>query len=635
MGARLPHIAFFGVLVVFAALGGYAALGARPETLHRLEDPDDWASLCARPETSTTAATEVVKFLVDLEDDRRLWFVDTQRWDVHYAFARDRLSTFRHPVGSHASFNDREYHADDRRFEAGSIVHYVDGDLWTLELLAGDTLSGERIARLHAQLAAAVYFGPRLRFFPRSPLHEAHVADAPGLPRVDASEVLRGIPYVPLTRGVAVGTLRFVRGTSDPSSFRPDEVVVVEHLPDEIPVVAGVVSAELEAPLGHIAILCSTRGTPNMGLRGALEDPSLASLEGRLVALTVGAQTWSIRAASASEAEAAWAERRPPPSRVPPVDRSSTGLRPLATVGLEDIATVGAKAAQLGEVARLGLRTPGGFVVPFAHYLAHVERHPLREAVTALVAREELAEDVVLRSTELAALRARIEAAPVDAALLDAVLAELATDPDHRWIFRSSTNAEDLPGFTGAGLYRSVVIGPGEGRAGVERALREVWASLFLPGAYAERSWYGIQHGEVAMAVLVQPFVDGAVANGVAITANPYAERRPGYLVNVEPLGGSVTGAAGDEVPEQYLIYTFMREPEPELLSRSSRLGGAPLLRTEDLTALSQVLGILHQHFVPRWRGSANAVDVELLITDPERQIVILQARPYTVRWPE
>ena len=166
-------------------------------------------------------------------------------------------------------------------------------------------------------------------------------------------------------------------------------------------------------------------------------------------------------------------------------------------------------------------------------------------------------------------------------------------------------------------------------------ALREVWASVWLLPAYEEREWYRVPHQSVAMAILAQPFVDGAMVNGVAITVNPFYEARPGFFINAQALGGSVTGAAGDEVPEQHLIYTYMETPEYELLSRSSRSGGAVLLTELDLLHLGNVLGVLHAHFEPRWTGGANAVDVEFLIAGEDRHVVVLQARPYTVRWSE
>lgn len=617
---------------------------ARLESAHTIPDEATWHSLCARPTSASVARTEVVKFLVDLEDERRIWFVDTEHWEIHYFFARDRLGRVGHPIEAHGDFNSREYHTDGRRFEMGSVVHYLDSDLWTLELVSGDTLSGPRILALYRQIAGAIWTGDQLRFRAISPVHEEHVASVAGeLPVVSTDEVFRGITYEPLTNGTAFGTLRVVHGALDLATVRPDQIVVLDQLPDEIPVVAGVISAQLQAPLGHIAVLCATRQTPNMGLRTALSDDTITSLDGQLVALTVAPQEWTLRPATRAEAEAAWASRRPSAPLVPQVDASESRLRPLSDLRLSDAHTVGAKAAQLGEAESLdGVVTPGGFAIPFHYYLAHLEGAGITGTIAPMMSDPAFASDGHARDAALADLRARIEAAPIDAVLVREIRRRVeSTARDARWIFRSSTNAEDLPGFTGAGLYRSIVVPAHATDAQIGDAIRQVWASVWLLGAYEERDWYRVQHDRVAMGILAEPFVDGAFANGVAITANPFFQGRPAYFVNAQALGGSVTGAGGDEVPEQHLIYTYMETPEYELLSRSSRTGGAPLLGELDLLHLQDVLTVLSEHFTQehdwltrRWPGSeANACDVEFLVAGADRHVVILQVRPYTVHW--
>lgn len=94
----------------------------RLESAHRIDSPETWSRLAARPDNLVVARTEVVKFLIDLEHERRLWFTDTDRWPIHYHFARDRLGM---PAGyqAHESFNERQYRHPDRRFVMGSVVH--------------------------------------------------------------------------------------------------------------------------------------------------------------------------------------------------------------------------------------------------------------------------------------------------------------------------------------------------------------------------------------------------------------------------------------------------------------------------------------------------------------------------------
>jgi len=450
-----------------------------------------------------------------------------------------------------------------------------------------------------------------------------------------STHCLAGVRYQPLTTGKTFGFLRLVEGALDASTVRADQILVLAQLPDEIPVSAGVISRQLQAPLGHIAILCATRGTPNMAVRDAFERADLRALDGKLVELDVNMQEFSIRTATRAAAERAWKRRRPHRPQVPALAREESRLLDVSTLRLADTRFAGAKAAQLGEVTHIaGLSTPGGFVIPLSYYLQHLSATHATAELAAKLAAPAFAEDSATRARWLAGVRDAIQQRPVDAALVANVRERMRqVAPGARWILRSSTNAEDLAGFTGAGLYRSIRVKAGADETQVAAAIAEVWASVWLQGAFEERAWYRVDHAAVGMAILVQPFVDGAIANGVAITANPFTEQRPGFFINAQSIGGSVTGAAGNEVPEQHLIYTYSGEFEAELLAHSSRMGGATLLAETDLRALGDVLQKLHTHFMHTWRRRANAVDVEFLLAGGDRHVIVLQARPYRVTY--
>lgn len=624
------------VLVAMACLPPGAHAASRPVCTHSIPDEATWRSLAARPQSSATARTETVKFILDLRDGRRVWFTDTNRYPVHYFFVRDHVPHADQVTLNHEAFNRIQYREPGRRFEMGSIVHYLDSDQWTLELVSGDNLAGERIAALHESLRPLLWFGDRLRFRPTSGLHEENIAAVRDrLPVTSADEVFAGLRFQPLTAGKAFGYLRLVRGKLDPSTVRADQVLVLETLPDEIPVSAAVVSRELQAPLGHIAILCATRGTPNLALRDAFEREDFRALDGKLVELDVNMQEFTLRPATQAAAEAGWRARRPKKPQVPALDTKESRLLEVAQLRLADTRFAGAKAAQLGEVGSIGgLTTPGGFVIPLSYYRAHLAACGAAADLSARLADPAFNEDSARRAAWLQAVRDTIQKHVVDTALVRQVRERIqAGAQGSRWILRSSTNAEDLAGFTGAGLYRSVRVQAGADDAQLSAAIAEVWASVWLQGAFEERAWYRVDHDAVGMAILVQPYVDGAVANGVAITANPFTEQRPGYLVNAQTLGGSVTGAGGNEVPEQHLIYTYSGVFESELLSHSSRLAGRTLLGEADLRNLGEVLGKLHGHFMRRWSRRANAVDVEFLVAGDDRHVVVLQARPYRVNY--
>lgn len=624
------------------ACGTRTAHPGRPDHASTIDDPAAWSSLAARLEARTVAHVEEVKFVVDLADRDpagapHVYFLDSSRYDSHYDFARAHLDRSGGRIAGPMAFYVSEYRQPERRFWLGSLVRYADDDRFVLEILAGDTMSAEALGDCFALLRSRVFFGDTLAFHPISDLHERTLAQLPegALPVVRDADLHAGWTYEPLELGMAYGYVRLVHGHLDPASVRPNQILVMEEVPDDVPVCAAMITSRFQAPLAHIALLSANRGSPDAALRDAITDARFTALEGRLARLVVGPAELRIEEAPLSEAEAFWAGIRPSERFSPRLDAEEARLVPLAELRTGDVDFAGAKAANLGEATQLaGVEVPAGFVVPMRYFVEHLARSGLRPEIEAMLCDETFARDAGVRASRLEALRARIASAPVDPALVTRVRTAIgALGARGRLRFRSSTNAEDLPGFNGAGLYSSAIVPHDPSDADVAGALARIWASVFNLGAHEEREWYRIDHARVAMAVLVQASVDDGIANGVALTANPFDARRPAVLIDAQTMDGSVTGAGSDEVPEQFLVLTYLPEREPEVLSRSSRTGGAPILGDAEVLRLTEVLVTLHAHFEPHFPEGSNAVDVEFLIAGPEHRPVIVQARPFTVTY--
>lgn len=599
--------------------------------LHRpaLASYAEFVAFAARYGHQTTARSETVKFAVDRFDAHRTYFFDSKRFATHYRF----VQRFIDPRLDYDVFLRREYTRAERRFLLGAVTHYLDGSHWAMELSSNDTMDKATIAALYERIAGCL-FECGLRFLPSSPAQEkqAYAAGA-ALPVLLRDAVNATMKYQPVVLGVAYGRLLFMRGTLDVSALRPYDVVVCDEVPNEIPPVAGLVTGQLQAPLAHVAVLCRSRNTPDMAHRGALDLPAFAGLEGELVKLTVGAQDFSIERARLADAEAAWSAMRPASVHTPGFDASVRAIQSVAELTEGAAGSVGAKAAQLGALARIeGIATPRGIALPFAAYLRHAEAAGVPKQLDALLAGSEFTRNPALRAERLNELRTRLLTQPVEPALLHDLydrLRELSGASG--WILRSSSNAEDLPGFSGAGLYDSISVPASASEQQVADALRGVWASLWLQRAFEERDWYRIDHRGVAMAVLVQPLVDAAVASGVAISGNPFQTGSRGAYINTQISGHTVTGAAGNELPEQFLVTTWTGVYEFELLGKSSLAGGALILADADLTRLCDQLFLIHDRLLPREPSStANAMDVEFILTQ-QREFVIVQARPYTI----
>ncbi|MCB9656733.1 MAG: hypothetical protein H6726_03710 [Sandaracinaceae bacterium] len=566
-------------------------LGAADPTLDALPSVPDaqaWARLAAPSDEHAVAHTEVVKVVWDRRREE-LHFCQSERWPLHHAFVlhlhpeeQGRYPTLR-------EFGTRNYLRADRDYVLGSLVHFVDGDLWAFELGPADTLGADEIASMLARVAARHFAGERLRFHPRS-AHQLDGAARARLPVLDASTLWGAVRYQPVTRGQAEGVVRFVRGALDVDALRGDELLVTATTPIDLPPVRGLVTAELQTPLSHVAVLSAARATPTMALRGVLTDPAWLALEGRTARLVVGARGFSLEPVSSAAQPSATAA-----VRVPPLDADAMALVSLAGLTLADVGRVGVKAAQLAEVRRLGLPVLDGFVVPIGHFVRH--RGDLVASPPTLRAPEQgLVDDLAQRARALGA---------------------------ERVILRSSANAEDLPGFSGAGLYESVVVDARDAEA-LRDGLLRVWRSAFSVRARAERARAGVPERDVGMAVLVQPFLASARALGVAITENPYGHRA-GYVLNLAAAGSSVT--AGEGTAEQWLLYLGSA---PELVNGAStaraRLLDPPVARRlrDDLRTLDTGLRALY-----RARGDeAGAFDVELAIL-PDGRVVFLQARPF------
>lgn len=603
-------------------------------------DEATWRALAASPGRQTSAHTEVVKVIIDLDDDWKVYFLQSRRWEIHYFFASRFLSTLAHPVEDHAAFNIREYRRDDRRFVLGTLTRYRDQDAWTYDLIAGDTLDVPRTVRAFEAVRRRVYFGDALRYRPVPPAHESAVDAfrAANVPVITTQQLFGAMRYQPLNPGEAWGRLRFVDGDPDPARVRRNDIVVLDRVPLDLPVCAGIITGELQAPLSHVAVLATNRGTPDMALREAFRDPRLRALEGQLVHLRVSPQDWSVEPTTQAAAERAWERLRPRVVMRPPLDTADRGFVDVASLRYGDVNTVGAKAAQLGELGSIGgdVQVPRGFAIPFASYLAHFERSGAAAVLREALAREDFRNEPAVRDRVLADVRARIESAPVEAALLGGLRARIASQFAGRRVrLRSSTNAEDLPGFNGAGLYRSVVVAADARDAALADALRAVWASTWSLQAWEERDFFRIDASRVAMGVLVQESIDDDVVDGVAITANPFNEGRPAVFMNAQVAGdegGAVTAARGDDVPEQVLYYTYGEEREFERLSRSSRTRGAPVLSDDEVVRLAGALQRIHAHFA-RTLASASPMDVEFLLAGRDRRLVFVQARPYPIHW--
>jgi phosphoenolpyruvate synthase/pyruvate phosphate dikinase len=196
----------------------------------------------------------------------------------------------------------------------------------------------------------------------------------------------------------------------------------------------------------------------------------------------------------------------------------------LDEVGQSQVAEVGGKGANLGELSRIdGVRVPPGFCVTADAFREIVAGAPSLDGVLDRLEglRPDDREAIGAISAEL---RGVIEEIPLPDGLVAAVGAALARLGEHgAYAVRSSATAEDLPTASFAGQqdsYLNVV-----GVAAVLEHVRRCWASLFTERAVTYRQRNGFDHRRVHMAVVVQAMVFPQAA-GILFTADPVTSNR-------------------------------------------------------------------------------------------------------------
>ncbi|HKN52593.1 MAG TPA: PEP/pyruvate-binding domain-containing protein [Amycolatopsis sp.] len=575
------------------------------------------------------------------------------------------------------TYNQGFYHGDDRRFLLGILALHIRDDkrILSLETVEVDTMPAALILEFHTVLREHTDPALPLLFKPANQLQERIVREIPGseLPRVFAHELFSTAPFVALNPGKARGRVRVFTTETDyrSAALEWSDIIVMDRVPDDIPRLSGIVNARHTTPLSHTNVLATGWQIPNAIQLGALE--MLAALDGKWVEYEVDAAAASISVAELDEpAEAAprpgWYAQR---VTLEEPEAAWNPIVNLAALRASDRHRYGTKAANLGELhhvlaegsqrllgfyqvprpprdnllpylARLlgaaedadlaaaarrlfdeRVRVPRGIALPFSLQRRFLESSPrIQQAIGKLKMALELdAREIEPLCVELQGL---IRGAKLPDALAREIDSALVTELAgvRAFVVRSSSNAEDLAGFSAAGIYESINHVTSAER--IFASVKEVWASLVSVRSVSLRRQAGISLDDCYMGVVIQEQV-AADFGGVLVTGNPMnrMDFRTVYL-NVSPRVTDVVD--GSALPMQYLYNTV------EGGGRTLSLGDS----TEDLDegghAQLQRLAVagrlLQGHFSPDYTFDS-PVDIEWL-ADADH-VHIVQLRPYSL----
>jgi pyruvate,water dikinase len=195
-------------------------------------------------------------------------------------------------------------------------------------------------------------------------------------------------------------------------------------------------------------------------------------------------------------------------------------------VDKEDVALVGGKGANLGEMAQAGFPVPRGFVVTSRAYFNFLEENKLKSKIDQElkfvdINKPETFNEVSQRIKKLI-LQSRFP--PLLAREIIQNYLKLGGLISSALVaIRSSATVEDLPTASFAGQQATFLNVKGE--ANVVKKIQECWASLFEPRAIFYREEKGFDHFKVGIAVPVQEMIPAEVS-GVMFTVDPITNQK-------------------------------------------------------------------------------------------------------------
>ncbi len=592
-------------------------------------------SLSSAPLTEKFSQVKSMKVIWALDDDSIL-FINSKAHRLHFDFVKKYINENENLT----VFNSINYHTNfAQKYCLGILNYYADGDIYTIEMTASSKYDVEQIEDFYDRIKSKVYFGEKLKIL-ISTDYLFQVADDFSIPKMELNEILSNKNYQSIFEGKELGYLRIYdpEKTVDYSK----DIIIVKGTPLFIPECKGVITTDFQTPLSHIQVLAHSRKIPCCVIRNIFSNNEVINLVGRPVSLEVSSSEWQIK-----PTEALIETRSKGKLRELSFDIRYSNIVDLSILDNSKTERIGSKAANLATLLRvqrdLGyeyFKVPEYcFGIPFYYFENHIKKSKVADELNAaLKAHTEGDLDKVRK--HLSKVRDRIESTPVDDSLISAMEKLLEKSSFESYRFRSSSNAEDLKGFSGAGLYESATYKKKHPIKRMDIAILKVWSSLYGEKAFLERRIHNMNESSVKMGILVHRSFPSEVSNGVAITSNLLRPDFTGMTVNLQKGESSVVEPDQGVQAEQVILLDAGRVVGGGLnlacdyVAMSSLADNKPVLSKEEYLSLYVALDQLKRRLIELNFGNDRssfdryAVDVEFKFLE-DGSLYFKQIRPY------
>ncbi len=561
---RASHLIALTAALLLAAtiLPVKFAQASGERSLPAIKSRADFDQLARVYHQGTPYALPHLMFVIDRKDKNRIYYVDSKRYTFHVDFVNGTYLSLERGD----EFFKNNYINANRRFILGTLAYQTPVKRWTFEFWEGDLIPAEQM-KLAYDIINKTFFEP-VAYKPNSLRQEEASTGIEGMQRVMQSDIAREQEYQALNLARGIGRIHIIEKLDDHVEIGFNEILILNEVPVSLPKVAGIITTKPSTPLSHINLLARSWGVPNAYVKNAQE--LFKAYDGHFIILETLQDKYTVKPAdnkALDEYQKRLLERKA--LMTPRFDLTVNRLASLSEQRKSDIIAYGGKSANLGEVMKAHLRgvtVPNGFGIPFYYYDQFIKENKLEDAIYEMMADQKFVHDPAYRRERLAEMRARFQAGKVNYGLRAEVIRRLKTEYAGKGVFvRSSSNSEDLPNFSGAGLYNTVpnVKEPEQ----VIEAIKTVWASLWNFEAYEVRERAGVDHSKVYMGVLVQEGINSE-SSGVMITTDPYNRENNDAIYISAKRGLGIKVVEGKKIAEQILFAP--RSNSVQVLTRSA-----------------------------------------------------------------
>ncbi len=605
--------------------------------VNEISSVEDFSKLSGLPLSEKYGQVSAIKVVYDLRSNE-LYFINSGSYRLHYDFCTYELKyNAGLPYFNAVNYSDN----NNRRFLLANIDFFKALNVYAMEVSPVDLISVPEIEKFYRIISAKCFFGDSLLFFVNSArLLDSKSKFGENIKLLYPEDIYKNLRYQAVAVNENCGVLKFVHDLNDEIySLTDKDIIVIDESPLYIPNVAGVIVSEFQTPLSHLCVLGQNRKIPICAIKNAFDDSLLVSLQDEKVCLNVTNDSMYIY--KTDKLNYSSGNKK---SISLKYDLSVDSLVNIENLNNRAYKFCGNKASNFGILYKLSqknnFKTPeSAFVIPFYFYAKHSENSGAQFYINDLILRKDsLTTDSIKIILEI--IRDKIIKAEIDSNLLNCVNNKIISLGNYtRMRFRSSTNAEDADGFSGAGLYTSKTGDLNDSKKPVDVAIKKVWASLWSYQAFMEREYFNINHSEVYMGILVHRSFPDEDVNGVAITKNLYRKDNYGFVINAQLGDVNVVSGSDGEICDQFICFpevdkSFYSDRNAiDIITTSSLNNGKLVMSSDEILNLANQLEIIKRHFY--YRAFTNktyleyGLDLEFKIDGANRDLYIKQVRLY------